>query len=159
MAHQPYRQSPCAGAAAEEHFRICHTNRLHKRQGKIDSRTNLDLEQVMKNLKDELSQIKTAQESDKFSGSWIDIDNDAISTLEELIRKNKGIKNLSEMNTNDLKQLNDALTGVKRGVTQINKLIANHRFESVAKCAESTMETLKKKKSDLKSLGKVKKRC
>ena len=125
-------------------------------RAKIDSRTNLDLEQVMKNLKDELSQIKTAQESDKFSGSWIDIDNDAISTLEDLIRKNKGIKNLSEMNTNDLKQLNDALTGVKRGVTQINKLIANHRFESVAKCAESTMETLKKK-SDLKSLGKVKK--
>lgn len=119
-----------------------------------DSMASVSLRETMMNLNNQLKRLEEAQNKEGYAGFEMDIDSDALARIDEILEKNKGMKVLSEMDINDLKKLDDAMTGIKYGITKANKMIANARYEDVSECANEVVETLKKKKG-IRSEGMV----
>lgn len=79
-----------------------------------------------------------------------------LSDMSYFIDSNSGIK-VSEMNIEQLKQLDEMITGLKRAITNVNQLYVNRRTKNVQELGNSTISELsgKKKKKSRTQIGEM----
>lgn len=102
-------------------------------------------------LKETYRRIKDGEASDLTQ--LMDVDPDMLHMIDELVDATKGISRLGYLDAYQTRTLKNVIRAMKKSITDVNKLLANKRYESVASAAESTMTELDARKPQSDKLG------
>lgn len=102
-------------------------------------------------LKETYRRIKDGEASDLTQ--LMDVDPDMLHMIDELVESTEGISRLGYLDAYQTRTLKNVIRAMKKSITDVNKLLANKRYESVASAAESTMTELDARKPQSDKLG------
>ena len=119
---------------------------------KTDGKTVIDLNEVMRELNNQLRMMENGE--NEYAYFDLGIDPDFVYSVEEFIDRNKEKRRLDEMDYSQLKELEAIVHEIKRSVTQVNDMIGNERYKKISECGQDTIKQLQEKKS-LKKQGKI----
>ena len=106
----------------------------------------------LRRLEDVLNNQKAYQEGSETAGSvydgYIDLDPETLQAIHTLVRQIESTTGenftVNEMNSEQLKALNDALTAITKAVKTMNRFFANRHYQGVYEASESTIDFLQK---------------
>ncbi len=106
----------------------------------------------LRRLEDVLNNQKAYQEGSETAGSvydgYIDLDPETLQAIHTLVRQIESGTGenftVNEMNSEQLKALNDALTAITKAVKTMNRFFANRHYQGVYEASESTIDFLQK---------------
>jgi hypothetical protein len=124
------------------------SGRLNK-QGEVTAK-NKRWQEVMREMKDIVKQVDTAQYSESIDDSYMDffmdIDPDFVARVEEFVNGNDNVASVYQMDSTQLRELSYLMDILKRAITNANKLHANARYQTIAELGNETLTELKSRK-------------
>ena len=120
-----------------------------------DSQSTLSWREKMLMVQNELKAAEEAESSDEYGSFLVELDPDFAPTLSDFIRKNQKAEKISDLDYEQLKELDTITKMLKRTVTRANELHANAQFKHVGDAAGQTIAELQKQKDKRDNRGVV----
>lgn len=121
-----------------------------------ESQSTLSWREKMLMVQNELKAAEEAESSDEYGSFLVELDPDFAPALSEFIRKNQKAEKISDLDYEQLKELDTITKMLKRTITRANELHANKQFKHVGDAAGQTILELQKQKDKKDVRGAVK---
>ncbi len=113
--------------------------------GDSNSKVAIAWRERMRNLKDAMQRAERG--TSEFNGFYADIDPDLVPRLEAFIDTNKSLSVVSDMNSEQLRELDYIVGILKHAITDVNKLHSNARNSSLSAIASSSVSEMETKRA------------
>lgn len=113
--------------------------------GDSNSKVAIAWRERMRNLKDAMQRAERG--TSEFNGFYADIDPDLVPRLEAFIDTNKSLSVVSDMNSEQLRELDYIVGILKHAITDANKLHSNARNSSLSAIASASVSEMETKRA------------